>query len=112
MAQIFETHYDLLSDYISQERASGKRIVMCSGTFDLLHLGHMRLFSAAKKQGDILIVAVKSDRAASLKKEDPPVINESNRMETVANIVSVDYVVLADYVANRHVPFPFENTYS
>ena len=56
----------------------------------------MRMLAEAKKKGDILVVAVKSDKAAALKKEDPPVLNQEIRMETIANCISADYVVLAD----------------
>lgn len=106
---IYGTDYEGLVECLKEERSQGKSIVMTSGTFDLFHVGHMRMLAAAKKQGDILVVAVKSDRAAALKKEDPPVLDENVRMETIANCISADYVVLADYDPLRSVPFTFEN---
>ena len=107
---IYGTDYVKLVSVLEEERRQGKKIVMASGTFDLFHLGHMRMLAAAKEKGDILVVAVKSDRAAALKKEDPPVLNQEIRMETIANCISADYVVLADYDPLRSVPFTFENT--
>lgn len=107
---IYGTDYEKLKDVLEEERKKGKKVVMASGTFDLFHLGHMRMLSAAREQGDILVVAVKSDRAASLKKEDPPVLNQRTRMETIAYCISVDYVVLSDYDPFREVAFNFENT--
>src|SRR6204780_1424512 len=45
-----------------QLRNTGKRVVQCHGTFDLLHLGHVRHLEAARKLGDVLIVTVTADR--------------------------------------------------
>ena len=39
-----------------------KKIVMCHGVFDVLHLGHVKHFEEAKKLGDILIVSVTSNK--------------------------------------------------
>ena len=112
MAKIYGTDYEGLNEELNKAREEGKRIVMASGTFDFFHIGHMRMLQAAKSKGDILVVVVKSDRAAALKKEDPPVINQNDRMETVANCIWPDYVVLADYDSMRTVPFSFKNTAS
>ena len=112
MAHIFKTDYLSLNSILIPEREAGKRIVMCSGTFDLFHVGHMRMLTAAKEKGDILVVAVKSDKAAALKKEEPPVMDEEVRMETVANCISADYVIMVDYDTRRPVNFDFENTSS
>ena len=112
MDRIFGMDYKALSTHLEEERKTGKRVVMCSGTFDLFHIGHMRMLAAAKKKGDILIVAVKSDRAAALKKEDPPVLDQNIRMETIANCISADYVVLVDYDSHRQVNFDFKNVSS
>lgn len=106
---IYGTDYKKLVGILEEERKQGKKVVMASGTFDLFNLGHMRMLAEAKKKGDILIVAVKSDKAAALKKEDSPVLNQEIRMETIANCISADYVVLADYDPLRSVPFTFEN---
>lgn len=107
-ARLFGTDYQALNECLLDIRHKNK-VIMASGTFDLFHIGHMRMLEAAKKQGDILIVAVKSDKAASLKKEDPPVLNQNIRMETIANCIWADYVVLADYDPHRQVPFDFVN---
>lgn len=107
---IYGTDYEGLKNVLTEERAKGKTVVMTCGTFDLFHVGHMRMLAAAKEKGDILVVVVKSDKAAALKKEDPPVLNEEIRMETIANCISADYVIMADYDPLRSVPFTFENT--
>lgn len=110
--KIYNTDYERLKKDLLPIRNAGKKIVMCSGTFDLFHPGHMRLLAAAKSYGDILIVAVKSHEAAKLKKEDPPVWSEQFRMEAVANCINSDFVVLAKYDALTPLPqkFSYSNT--
>ncbi|MBR3002670.1 MAG: adenylyltransferase/cytidyltransferase family protein [Clostridia bacterium] len=110
MKKVFGEDYFELSKVLNPLRDDGKKVVMCSGTFDLLHLGHMRLLAAAKTHGDILVAVVKSDNAATLKKEDPPVLNQVIRMETVSCVESVDFVIMADYDIRRMVDFKFENS--
>ena len=110
--KIYGKNYSELAELLKKEREVGKTVVMASGTFDLFHVGHMRMLAAAKNMGDILVVVVKSDRAAALKKKDPPVLDEKTRMETIANCISADYVVMADYDPCRLVQFPFENVRS
>ena len=51
-----------LKKIVSKDKAKGKKIVLCHGTFDLLHIGHIRHFEEAKKLGDILIVTITSDK--------------------------------------------------
>ena len=111
--KIYGMEYARLAMDLQKYRDEGKKIVMTSGTFDLFHIGHMRMLMAAKSKGDILVVAVKSDRAAALKKEDPPVIDEKNRMETVANCISSDYVIMVDYDVNHWAKgYSIDNTSS
>lgn len=111
-AKIYGTNYRELAEALKEVREAGKTVVMASGTFDLFHVGHMRMLAAAKQMGDILVVVVKSDRAAALKKDDPPVLNEEVRMETIANCISADYVIMADYDPRRQMLLPFENVRS
>lgn len=111
-AKIYGTNYRELAEALKEAREAGKTVVMASGTFDLFHVGHMRMLAAAKQMGDILVVVVKSDRAAALKKDDPPVLNEEVRMETIANCISADYVIMADYDPHRQMSLPFENVRS
>ena len=110
--KILGTDYKMLNKLLEVHRNKGEKIVMTSGTFDLFHIGHMRMLAAAKEKGDILVVAVKSDRAAALKKEDPPVMNEQYRMETVSYCIPADYVIMVDYDIRRPVKFNFTNTSS
>jgi len=76
-------------------RATGKKIVFTNGCFDLIHTGHVRYLSRAKSLGDILVIAVNSDASVrTIKGKDRPINMEADRMETLAALESVDYVVL------------------
>lgn len=76
------------------------KIVLATGTFDLFHYEHLKYLEGAKKQGDILVVAVKNDICASLKNPDRPVIEENHRIAIVDAIKYVDYTILVDYNSN------------
>lgn len=76
-------------------RAAGRKIVFTNGCFDLVHTGHTRYLAKAKSFGDLLIVAVNGDASVrGIKGEKRPINTEAERMETLAALESVDYVVL------------------
>jgi rfaE bifunctional protein nucleotidyltransferase chain/domain len=76
-------------------RSAGKKIVFTNGCFDLIHTGHTRYLSKARSFGDLLIVAVNSDASVrGIKGEKRPINTVADRMETLAALESVDYVVL------------------
>ena len=77
-------------------RKEGKKIVHCHGVFDLLHPGHIKYFEAAKKQGDVLVVTLTSDRYVN-KGPDRPAFQERIRLETIAALECVDFVALNDH---------------
>jgi rfaE bifunctional protein kinase chain/domain/rfaE bifunctional protein nucleotidyltransferase chain/domain len=70
-----------------------KKIVLCHGVFDLLHIGHIKYIEEAKTQGDILIVTVTPDRFVN-KGPDRPHFTEKLRLEALAALEKVDYVSL------------------
>lgn len=76
-------------------RAAGKKIVFTNGCFDIIHTGHTRYLATARAFGDVLIVAVNSDASVrSIKGEKRPITAESDRMETLAALESVDFVTM------------------
>ncbi|MCF8078071.1 MAG: adenylyltransferase/cytidyltransferase family protein, partial [Desulfobacterales bacterium] len=83
---------------LAQElRKKGKRIVLTNGCFDLLHAGHVMLFSASKQLGDVLIVATDDDDSVrSLKGPGRPVIQARERVRILSALDAVDYVVVFD----------------
>ena len=78
-------------------RREGRRVVFTNGVFDLLHPGHIRYLSQARRLGDALIVGVNSDRSVRSNKGDGRPINaESERAEVLAALEVVDAVVVFD----------------
>ena len=84
---------DELSRVLNKEGKRGKKIVLCHGVFDLLHIGHINHFQEAKDYGDIVVVSVTSDRYVN-KGPNRPAFKEQNRLKALAAIKVVDYVVL------------------
>jgi len=82
-----------LAAELDRQRAAGKRIVLCNGVFDLLHVGHTRLLSAARAQGDLLVVALNDDASASDHKQRP-LQSAHDRAEILAAFSAVDFVCL------------------
>ena len=80
---------------LSQEKELGKKIVHCHGVFDLLHPGHIRHFKEAKKLGDCLVVTLTPDQFVN-KGPGRPAFNQELRLESLASLSDVDYVVLND----------------
>lgn len=85
-----------LAERLELERNEGRRIVMCHGVFDPLHVGHIRYFHAAAKHGDVLVVTLTPDRFVN-KGPGRPVFTESLRAEAVAALECVDYVAINDW---------------
>jgi len=83
---------DELAQVLSSERTN-KTVVLCHGVFDLLHVGHIRYFEQAKKNGDILLVTVTPDRFVN-KGPTRPVFSEMLRAEAIASLEIVDYVAI------------------
>jgi D-beta-D-heptose 7-phosphate kinase / D-beta-D-heptose 1-phosphate adenosyltransferase len=76
-------------------KKKGKQLVLTNGCFDLLHAGHIMLFSASKQLGDILIVAIDDDASVKkLKGSGRPVINAKERSRILSALDAVDYVVV------------------
>ena len=67
------------------------RVVLAHGVFDVLHLGHTRLFAAARKLGDILVVSVTADEFVN-KGPGRPLYNQFERAEAIRNVRCVDHV--------------------
>jgi D-beta-D-heptose 7-phosphate kinase/D-beta-D-heptose 1-phosphate adenosyltransferase len=78
-------------------RAKGKRIVTINGSFDILHNGHLYILNEARRQGDVLIVAVNSDASVrSYKGPNRPVVSERQRAEMLLALRMVDFVHIFD----------------
>ena len=82
----------------------GKKVVFTNGCFDILHVGHVRYLAAARALGDCLIIAVNSDASVrQLKGNTRPIVPHRERMEVLAALGCVDYVVLFNANTPRQV---------
>lgn len=84
---------DELAVRARQLRSQGKSVVLCHGTFDLMHAGHIRHMQRAKEEGDVLLVTVTADAYVN-KGPGRPVFNEQLRVEYIAALACVDYVAI------------------
>ena len=79
---------------IEAAKEIGQRIVLTNGCFDVIHAGHVSYLREAAKLGDILIVGVNSDEQVTLQKgEGRPIYNEDERMDILAELQCVSFVV-------------------
>ena len=92
MMKIFDR--TALSEIMRELKNKGKTIVFTNGCFDLIHVGHVRYLSEAKKMGDILVVGLNSDKSVSGIKPGRPVNSEQERAEVLSALSMVDYVTL------------------
>ena len=72
-----------------------EKVVIASGYFDPLHVGHVEYLNMAKTLGDTLVVIINNDEQAKLKKGES-FMNERDRLEIVYNLECVDEVLLSD----------------
>jgi rfaE bifunctional protein nucleotidyltransferase chain/domain len=80
---------------VSHLKGLGYRIVLTSGSFDLIHLGHVKYLARAKELGGILVVGVDSDAKIRRRKgEDRPMVPENERLELLAHQRPVDLIYL------------------
>jgi D-beta-D-heptose 7-phosphate kinase / D-beta-D-heptose 1-phosphate adenosyltransferase len=86
-----------ISGVLERARREGRRIVFTNGCFDLLHAGHLQLIGFARRQGDVLVVGVNSDRSVrELKGPGRPINGAADRARMLAALELVDYVVVFD----------------
>ncbi|MDR3071436.1 MAG: adenylyltransferase/cytidyltransferase family protein [Endomicrobium sp.] len=78
-------------------KKAGEKIVFTNGCFDLLHVGHIELLTKAKNLGDVLIVAINSDKSLGcLKGQKRPLIGQKDRAKLLLSLKCVDYVIVFD----------------
>ncbi|MCU0553386.1 MAG: D-glycero-beta-D-manno-heptose 1-phosphate adenylyltransferase [Syntrophales bacterium] len=86
-----------LKTVIDRLKREGKKVIFTNGCFDILHAGHTRYLSEARKLGDVLVLALNSDRSVrALKGPMRPIVPEAERAEVLAALSSVDYVTVFD----------------
>ncbi len=89
--------WETLLEWRARARREKKTVVWTNGCFDLLHVGHVRNLQMARNRGDVLVVGVNSDASVRrLKGPGRPLVHEDQRVEVLAALECVDFVVLFD----------------
>ncbi len=88
---------DEAAAWTAAQRARGHVIVFTNGVFDLVHPGHVEYLRAARAEGDLLLVAVNSDRSVQVNKGPTrPILPERERAELISALDCVDAVLIFD----------------
>lgn len=86
-----------MAEQVREWRAAGETIILTNGCFDLVHVGHVRYFRAAKELGGKVVVAVNSDASVrQLKGQGRPRVPERERAEVLTALRDVDAVTIFD----------------
>jgi rfaE bifunctional protein nucleotidyltransferase chain/domain len=87
--------WDKLPEWRAAMRASGRKLVVTNGCFDILHLGHVSYLESARNFGNALLIGVNGDDATrQLKGPGRPVNSENDRAAVLAALASVDGVCI------------------
>ena len=90
-------NYEDLRAKVLAHKTLGHKVVCTIGSWDMLHIGHLRYLNSAREKGDVLVVGVDSDRGIkSYKGPKRPIIPEIERMEMLCYQNCVNYVTLVD----------------
>lgn len=82
---------------LQEIRAAKKKIATLNGSFDLLHAGHLHIIFEASQVGDVLIVALNTDRSIQeYKSPKRPIIPLEYRLQMMAALGFVDFVTWFD----------------
>lgn len=79
---------------LMKPKLEGKKIVLVGGCFDLLHYGHFTFLQQAKKEGDVLVIALESDEFIIKSKKRKPIHSQQQRAEILASLQMVDDIIL------------------
>ena len=91
-----------LAQILYKLKNKGKKIVLCHGVFDLLHIGHLNHLEEAKKFGDILVVSLTKDQFIN-KGVNRPIFKIKDRIKAICSLQDVDYVIESPHESSEHV---------
>ena len=89
----------LLKKKILNLNLKKKKVILCHGVFDVVHVGHIKHFMSAKKNGDYLIVSITADQFVN-KGPGRPIFNHNLRAEVLSSLEMIDAV----YINNEQTP--------
>ncbi|MGA2916875.1 MAG: bifunctional heptose 7-phosphate kinase/heptose 1-phosphate adenyltransferase [Sedimentisphaerales bacterium] len=88
---------DQLSQQLKWHKAHNHKIVFTNGCFDVLHRGHIEFLDFCKKQGDVVVLGLNSDKSVKIiKGPDRPLNNQLDRAAVLSGLESIDYIVVFD----------------
>lgn len=87
---------DEVAAIAAEARSKDQRVVLCHGVFDLVHMGHVRHFQAARQEGDLLIVTLTTEQHVN-KGPGRPIFNDALRAEMLSALEQVDYVAVSPH---------------
>ena len=79
-----------------EKLSASKKIVLAGGVFDIIHPGHIHTLNAAKALGDVLVVAIATDKIAKKMKKRPPLHSQELRRELVSSLSVVDVAIVGN----------------
>lgn len=98
----FQPDFNNVQAITNTVKLMGHHIVLTSGTFDILHVGHAQYLEKAKAYGDFLVVGVDSDQKVKSKKgEHRPIVPEQERLKMLSSIRGVDLLTLKNQEAEK-----------
>ena len=84
-----------ITQIVRNLQKKGKKVVFTNGCFDLIHVGHVSLFQKAKSLGDVLIVAINSDKSlANIKGPKRPLVCQKDRVKVLSALQAIDYIII------------------
>ena len=97
--------------FLLRLKHKNRRIVLCHGVFDLLHIGHINYFKSAKKLGHILVVSITDDQFVN-KGPGRPAFKINDRVKFLKEINCIDFICVSrDYTAEKVIKFLKPNIY-
>ena len=88
---------DELEEILNNHRKENKKIVFTNGCFDILHIGHIEYLKFSRRQGDVLVIGLNTDRSVREQKGDKrPFVSEDERARLISALEDVGYVILFD----------------
>lgn len=85
------------AETLPELRRKRKKVAFTNGCFDLLHVGHVKLFQFARAQADCLVLGLNSDRSVrEIKGPGRPLVGEDDRANVLAALAAIDYVIVFD----------------
>lgn len=90
---------------VRKEKNEGKKVSLITGCFDIVHIGHIKLFRFARRHSDVVIVGLENDKNVELSKgPDRPIYKSKERGEVLSEFKSIDWIFVIKDVVNFGSP--------